>query len=209
MSKITGLKQGKNRAKRIHVYVDDKFAISLVPETTLKANLGIGQELGKSALEEMASKDLRQRCFNSAVRFLGYRPRSESEIKQRLIRHGFDNETINNTLVRLKDMGFVDDTAFARFWVENREAFSPRSRRAAKSELKRKGLEAGIIEQAVSEINEKESAYRAAQNRARRLTALDYQNFRLRLGQYLGRRGFGYGIISEVVEKVWKDLRKK
>ena len=209
MSKITGLKQGKNRAKRIHVYVDDKFALSLAPETALKENLGIGQDLGRAALEELANKDLRQRCFNSAVRFLGYRPRSESEIKQRLTRHGFDDGTIDKTLVKLKDMGYVDDTAFAHFWVENRETFSPRSRRMAKFELKRKGLKADIIDQAVNEINEKESAYRAAQNRARRLTALDYQDFRLRLGQYLGRRGFGYGIISEIVERVWKELRKK
>jgi regulatory protein len=126
-----------------------------------------------------------------------------------LLRHGFDDGTIEKTLDKLKEMGFVDDTAFARFWVENRETFSPRSRRMAKFELKKKGLENGIIEQAVSEINEKESAYRAAQNRARRLAALDYRDFRLRLGQYLGRRGFSYGITHEVVERVWKELRKK
>lgn len=209
MSKITGLKQGKNRAKRIHVYVDDKFAISLAPETALKEKLGIGQELGKTVLDELANKDLRQRCFNSAVRFLGYRPRSETEIRQRLARHGFDKEIIEKTIVKLKDMGFVDDVVFARFWVENRETFSPRSRRLAKFELKRKGLKADIIEQAVSVINEKESAYQAAQDRARRLTALEYPDFRLRLGQYLGRRGFGYGIINEIVERVWKELRKK
>ncbi len=209
MSKITGLKQGNNRAKRIHIYVDDKFALSLAPETALKERLGVGQELGRNALQELADKDLRQRCFNSALRFLGYRPRSESEIRQRLTRHGFENDIIDKTVGKLKDMGYVDDTAFARFWVENRETFSPRSRRMAKFELKRKGLEVGIIEQAVSEINEKESAYRAAQDRARCLTALDYQDFRLRLGQYLGRRGFGYGIINEIVERIWKELRQK
>lgn len=209
MSKITGLKQGKNRAKRIHVYVDDKFAISLAQETLLKENIGVGQELGKAALEELAEKDLRQRCFNSAIRFLGFRPRSESEIRQRLAKHGFEDKTIDFTIARLKDYGYVNDSDFARFWVENRETFSPRSKRMAKFELKRKGLEAEIIEQAVSEINEKESAYRAAQKRADRLAALDYQDFRRRLGQYLGRRGFGYGIISEIVEKVWKETRKK
>jgi regulatory protein len=209
MSKITGLKQGKRRTKNIHVYVDDEFAISLSQETLLKENLGVGQEMGKTALAELADKDLRQRCFNSAVRFLGYRPRSESEIRQRLARHGFDDKTIDKTVTRLKDMGYVDDTEFARFWVENRESFSPRSRRLAKFELKRKGLGADIIEKAVSGIDEKDSAYRAAQSRARRLAALDYQDFRLRLGQYLGRRGFGYAIISEVIEKMWKELRKK
>ncbi len=209
MSKITGLKQGKTRTKRINVYVDDKFALSLAPETAVKENIGIGQELGKAALEELAEKDLRQRCFNSAVRFLGYRPRSESEIRQRLAKHGFENEVIEKTVARLKEYRYVDDTEFARFWVENREALRPRSKRLTKMELKRKGLEADIIEKAVSEIDETDSAYRAATSRARRLESLDHNDFRLRLGQYLGRRGFNYGIIKEITEKVWKELRKK
>ncbi len=209
MSKITGLKQGKTRAKRINVYVDDKFAISLTPETLIKENLEVGKELGNTAIAELAEKDLYQRCFNAAVRFLGYRPRSESEIRQRLERHGYKTQIIDKTLVKLKDMGFVDDEEFARFWIENRETFSPRSRRMARFELKKKGLEDSIIDKAVNEINEKESALRAAYSRARRLEGLDYKDFRLRLGQYLGRRGFSYGIINEVVEKVSKELRKK
>jgi regulatory protein len=209
MSKISALKQGKTRAKRINVYVDDQFALSLAPETARKENISVGQELGKAALEALAEKDLRQRCFSAAVRFLGYRPRSEAEIKQRLAKHGYDETIIEKTLGKLKDAGFVDDNEFARFWVENRDALRPRSKRLTSMELRRKGLEADIIEKAVSAIDEKESAYRAAQNRARRLAALDYPDFRLRLGQYLGRRGFGYGIIKEITEQVWKELRKK
>jgi regulatory protein len=78
-----------------------------------------------------------------------------------------------------------------------------------KMELKRKGLEADIIEKAISTIDEKDGAYRAAQSRARRLEGLDHVAFRLRLGQYLGRRGFNYSIIKEITEKVWKEMRKK
>jgi regulatory protein len=209
MSKITGLKQGKTRNKNIQVFVDDKYAISLSRETAVKERIGVGQDLGREALEALAEKDLRQRCFNAAVRFLGYRPRSESEIRQRLARHGFEKQTIDKTLDKLKDSGFVDDTEFARLWVENREAFRPRGRRLATMELKKKGLEANIIEEAVSAIDEKDSAYRAAQDRARRLTGLDFNDFRLKLGQYLGRRGFNYAIIKDITEKVWKETRKK
>jgi regulatory protein len=209
MSKITGLKQGKTRAKRINVYVDDKFALSLTSATARQEKLDLGQELGQNALEELAAKDLRQQCFNAAVRFLGYRPRSQAEIKQRLTKHGFEDETIRQTLERLKEAGFADDDSFARLWVENREIFSPRSKRLARMELKRKGLEAEIIEKAVSRIDEKDSAYRAAQSRVRRLEALEYNAFRLRLGQYLGRRGFSYTIIKEITEKAWKELLKK
>jgi len=37
---------------------------------------------------------------------------------------------------------------------------------------------------------------------------LDYQTFRRRLGEYLGRRGFSYNVISETTERVWKEHGK-
>jgi len=209
MSKITGIKRGKARGRRIEIFLDGKPALGLLPETARKQNLEVGQELGENVLENLAKADLCQRCYNSAARFLSYRPRSESEMRQRLARHGYDADTIEKTLGRYRDMGLVDDAAFARFWVENRNTFSPRSKRLAKMELKKKGLQTGIIEEAVNDIDEKENAYRAALSRSRRLSALDDKTFRLKLGQYLGRRGFNYGIIKEITDRVGKELRKK
>jgi regulatory protein len=209
MAKITGIKRGKTRARRLNLYLDGKPVLGLLPETARKENLKVGQELAESMLEDLAKADLRQRCYNSAARFLSYRPRSESEMRNRLARNGYDEDTIEKTLGRYREMGLVDDTAFARFWVENRNTFSPRSKRLAKMELKKKGLQTDIIEAAVSEIDEKENAYQAALSRARRLGALEYNPFRLKLGQYLGRRGFNYGIIKEITDRVWNELRKK
>jgi hypothetical protein len=33
----------------------------------------------------------------------------------------------------------------------------------------------------------------------------DYQSFRRRLGGYLKRRGFGYGVINHTVERLWQE----
>jgi regulatory protein len=205
MSKITGLKAGKTREKRVNVFLDGKIALGLLTETALKEGLKVGEEVTESRLETLAAADRYQRCFNAAIRYLGYRPRSEAEIKQRLQRHGFDSECTEKALARLKEQGLVDDIAFARFWKENREAFSPRSRRMTKLELKRKGLNSDIIEQVISEVDDKDSAYRAALSRAHRLSTSDYQTFRQRLGEYLGRRGFSYSVIKETTEKLWQE----
>jgi regulatory protein len=207
MGKITGLKAGKSREKQINVFLDGKFALGMLTEVALKEKLKVGQELSESQLEALGGLDHYQRCLNAAIRFLGYRPRSEAEIRQRLHRHGYDNDCTEKTLARLKEQGLVDDTAFAQFWIDNRGAFSPRSRRMTKLELKRKGLDSDIIEQVVSKVDDSDNAYRAALTRVRRLTLADYQDFRRRLGQYLGRRGFSYNVINETIEKVWKEYR--
>lgn len=205
MSKITRLVAGKSREKRVNVHLDGKYAFSLLAEVVLKEGLRVGQELSDEDQERLTGVDGYQRCLNAAIRFLGYRPRSEAEIRQRLLKHGYDGANIDKAIARLKEQGLVDDTAFARFWIENRESFSPRSRRLTRLELQRKGLDIEVIDQIVSEVNDNDSAYRAALSKARRLSPDDYQVFRRRLAQYLGRRGFDYEVIKETVERVWKE----
>jgi regulatory protein len=205
MSKVTGLTAGKSREKRVNVFLDDKFAFSLLAEVAVREGLKVGQELSDGQVETLAGADRYQRCHNAALRYLGYRPRSESEVRQRLQKHGFDAECMEKTLVRLKEQGLIDDDEFARFWRDNRESFSPRSRRLTRLELQRKGLGSDVIDRVVNEVDDSDSAYRAAVSKARRLSTSDYRNFRRRLGEHLSRRGFGYEVINETVEKIWKE----
>ena len=205
MSRITRLKMGKGRDKRVNVFLDGMVSFSLVAETALKKALKVGLELSEIEIKELQGNDRYQRCFNAAVRYLGYRPRSESEVKQRLQRHGFDSECTEKTIGRLKEQGLVDDSEFARFWLENRETFSPRSRRLTSLELRRKGLDSDTIERIVSGVDDTDSAYRAAVIKAGRLVSTDYNSFRRRLGDHLVRRGFGYDVIKETVERAWKE----
>jgi regulatory protein len=65
------------------------------------------------------------------------------------------------------------------------------------------------IHQVVGAISDDDSAYRAALGKARRLPASDYQGFRRRLGEYLRRRGFGYGVINNTLERLWLEMGEK
>jgi len=109
-------------------------------------------------------------------------------------------------LAKLKEQGLVDDMAFAQFWKDNREAFSPRSQWLTKLELRRKGVASNIIDQIADTIDDEDSAYRAALSKARSLPLSDYQSFYRRLGVYLKRRGFNYGVINHTIERLWSEL---
>jgi regulatory protein len=205
MSKITKLSVRRSREKRVNVFLDGKLTLSLLAEVAVKEGLQVGQELSTDQVEALSRSDRLQRCFNAALRYLSYRPRSESEIRQRLQRRGFDSDCTEKVLIKLKEQGLADDTDFARFWKENRESFSPRSRWLTRLELQRKGLNGGIIEQVVGEVDDGDSAYRAALSKAHRLLPSEYQDFRRRLGEHLRRRGFGYNVINNTVERIWKE----
>ena len=139
MRKITALRVSRGRKKRVNVFLDGKFAFSLETEVVAKEGLQVGQELSISQIEALARSDQFQRCLNAAAHYLSYRPRSESEIKERLHRRGFNGDSVEAVIAKLKEQGLVDDVAFAQFWKDNRESFSPRSQRLTKLELRRKG----------------------------------------------------------------------
>ena len=207
MRKITTLRWGRGRGKRVNIYLDGRFAFSLDAEVVVKEGLKVGQELATDQIEALARSDKFRRCLNAATRYLGYRPRSEFELRERLGRGGFDSGSVEAVLGRLREQGLVDDVDFAQFWKDNRQSFSPRSRSLTRLELRRKGVAEEIIDQVVSGVSDDDSAYRAALSRARRLPASDWESFRRRLGGYLKRRGFSYGVINNTVEQLWRKMR--
>jgi len=86
MSRITKITVGKSREKRFNIFLDEKFAFSVPAEVMVKDRLHKGRELTGNDIEALSQSDSYYRCLNTALRYLGHRPRSESEMKQRLLR---------------------------------------------------------------------------------------------------------------------------
>jgi regulatory protein len=154
------------------------------------------------------SASQQQTPLDAAYRYLSYRPRSEFEMRVWLGRKGHGSRTIENTLSALRAKGLLDDLAFARFWRESRESSSPRSRAALRSELRRKGIDADVVAEALDGVDEEAAAYRAAQKKAARLATVDHDDFRTRLSAVLRRRGFSYEVTEHTVNRLWQESVK-
>ncbi len=204
-SRITAIRAGKRAGKRMNVFLDGRFAFSLSAEAAGNEGLTVGEELPPSRVAELTSIDGLGRCLDAATRLLGYRARSEAELRERLKRRDFAGDSIDAAIARLTSQGLVDDDAFARSWRENRDTFKPRSGWLTGLELRRKGVSEDVIASVVSEADDSDAAYRAAQTRAARLAVTDHDVFRRRLGDFLRRRGFGYEIINQTVSRLWLE----
>jgi regulatory protein len=127
-------------------------------------------------------------------------------VRDRLTRRGLPPDIIRHTLERLRDYGYVNDAEFARFWVESRSGANPRGRYAVRRELRAKGVDQDTADEAMASLTEERSARKAAQKKARGLRGLEYPEFRTRLAGYLIRRGFGYDIVRQTVDALWKEM---
>ena len=148
------------------------------------------------------------RSVKSAV---AYRPRSREEVRRYLRRKETPPAIIDAALARLEQLDLVNDHAFASFWVESREQFSPRGARALKNELRMKGVEREVVEEMIDDEKDEERALRAGRKKALslvRIPSMDFATFRARLGSFLQRRGFGYEVSTRTIRALWKELRE-
>lgn len=193
----------------MNVYLDGQYAFAL-PDIAA-ARLHVGQFLADADIAALEAEDTLQKAYDRAVRFLSYRPRSISEVRQHLMHldAGYSVELVEAVITRLTEQGYLNDAEFARYWVDNRQKFRPKGSHALRQELRQRGLESETIEAALANIDAEESAMQAARPRAERLAALAHADpvaFRRKLTDFLLRRGFGYDVAEDVVETLFRDI---
>ena len=90
-----------------------------------------------------------QHCLDAAYRYLSYRPRSEEELRRRLLHRGFDSGVVEKVIAKLKERNLIDDIAFAQFWKDSRLSFEPKSKGLISKELRAKKVAPEIIEEVI------------------------------------------------------------
>jgi len=207
MRKITAIAAQKKNPNRVNISLDGEFAFGL--SRIVAAWLHVGQELSDEKIATLQDEDAREVAYGKALRFLGYRPRSIHEVRENLQKHKIPENVIEEVLKRLQDANLLNDQQFAQAWVENRNTFRPRSRRALAMELRQKGLDDEVVQHVLDDnVDENALALEAARKYARKVQHLEWPDFRQKLGSFLGRRGFSYGVIAPVLRQVWSEVGK-
>jgi regulatory protein len=196
--------QARSGLERVNVHLDGAYAFSLAAEVAV--GMHEGQALDMASIRDLLTRDLNERAYQQAVRFLAARPRSVAEIRRRLTEHGHSPEAIAAAIERLHRYGYADDHAFAEYWVGQRQMFHPRGPRALRAELRQKGVDAETTAAALEPTadDQEAAAYRAGLKRAQR-APLDQRAFTQTMSAYLVRRGFDYGVVRAAVRRLWEE----
>jgi len=201
--KITALRIQKRNPQRVNVYLDGEFAFGLA--RIVAAWLQVGQSLSPEKITELQSQDRQEVAYQQALRFIQYRPRTQNEIRQKLLKNEVPEPVITYVLERLQRTGLINDQHFAENWIENRSDLRPRSRYALAHELKQRGVAPEIIDSSLSKVDDYEMAYRAACKQYRKYSNFDWQTYRQKMYGFLGRRGFNYEVSNAAATQVWEE----
>jgi regulatory protein len=206
MLTVTKLEQQKKNPGRINVFLNGEFAFGI--SRALAPRLEEGEELSDTRIKYLQSQDMVDGAYQRAINFLSYRNRSEKEIRLNLLKHQIPEDHILFVLNKLRQNSLVNDHGFAREWVENRNWFKPRGKRALFSELYQKGISNQIIEEVLLDLDEEELALRYGHQILPKLKHLDKKAFQEKLYGYLSRRGFSYGISKDIISTLLEEHEK-
>lgn len=209
-SLVAQTKTRRHLGERVNVFVDEKFAFALDIRLVEKYGLAKGQPLSDELRAQLLREDGDAKATHRALHFLGYRARSEAEVRARLQRDDWPEEVIERVLLRLREQGFLNDEQFAQNWVESRSHFRPRGARMLQQELRHKGVERETIAAALpddaAELQNAVAALRKfLRSKERAWQDWDEKEQREKATQFLLRRGFHY----PVAKAAWTKLREE
>jgi regulatory protein len=197
MPEITRVRERRGRAR---IFVDGEFWAEIDGDVAVERAPRGGAALGLEELEAARVAGERALAMNRALHFLGYRARSRREVRDRLRRYGYGEETVGGVIGRLEELGYLDDEEFARTAArEKARRYGPRR---VSADLRRSGVDAELAEDVVEE----EFAERSEVEAARSAAARRYNRGRSdaearRVYGFLIRRGYSADVCAEVARE--------
>jgi regulatory protein len=140
----------------------------------------------------------RQICLHQ----LEHAPRTRAELAAVLAKRGVPDDAAAEVLGRLTEVGMIDDALFAEMWVTSRHRGRGLAGRALSQELRRKGVDDQVVEEAVQTLDPDQELATARALVARKLRAtrgLEPQARVRRLAGLLARKGYPAGLAFSVV----------
>jgi regulatory protein len=199
MPEITGMRERRGKAR---VFVDGEFWAEVDAGVALECGLREGSVFSSEELEGVRVVGERPLAMGRALNLLGYRARSEAEVRERLGRYGYSGGTIEVVVVRLRELGYLDDEEFAR--LKAREKARRYGPRRVSVELRKSGVGGELAR----EVVEEEFAGRSEVGEARSAAARRYNG---RGSDAQARRVYGFlvrrGYSAEVCAEVAREFR--
>jgi regulatory protein len=159
---------------------------------------------------------LYESLMRAAYRFISYRSRSEKELRDFLEKklktwNVAGQASVEKTIERLRDLGYVDDKKFALWWIEQRSAFRPKGARVLKFELQKKGVSREVIETCLlagvddqSSFDELASAKKAIHKKIVIWGQLPIIEQKKKMYTFLAQRGFSSEVITRIIDEITK-----
>ncbi|WP_221358428.1 recombination regulator RecX [Streptomyces beigongshangae] len=153
-------------------------------------------------------RDPAERARAICLRLLTGTPRTRKQLADALSKREIPDDVAEEVLSRFEEVGLINDGAFADAWVESRHHGRGLARRALAQELRTKGVDPMLIDEAVGRLDSDREETTARELVARKLRStrgLDRDKRIRRLAGMLARKGYSQGTALRVVRQALEE----
>ena len=209
MPTVTKISEQKLRPNRRNIFLDGAFAFGVNLNVVARFRLCEGLSLTDEQVREIEIGEVRQECFDQAMKYLSMRLHSAKELQTKLMRREYGQTIVASVLEDLQRLGYLDDARFAKTKALSAAENKHHGRRRAMMELRKAGVKSDVADKALDDVYESTDMLAAARmlasKQADRLKRLDPAVGKRRLIGMLQRRGFDYEDIKSIVAEIFGE----
>ncbi len=201
----------KKDARNVIVHFDNDEVLFLSVDIFYKSGLRKNDEISDGRFSSLIKENRLFHIKQRAFRYLGRRQHSTSELQIKLKQKGYETELIKEVLGDLKQKNYLDDTEFAKMFVEEKIKLKLWGEQKLRSELIKKGIKTEIISDVLRNIISDEDKLNNAMIVAEKkyvalmTRGLNNETIKNKLIAFLNSRGYNYDLIKEVCDELIKE----
>ena len=203
MPKITDMQIQKSNKARANLYIDGQFAFGVEMLTVMKLGLKIGQEVTEEKLQDAIFDSEKTVAFEKAMDYLSRSMKTRKQITDYLYKKGYTPQVVHYVVDKLVDYKYVDDSSYARLYVEQNSR--TKGNRRLQQELQQKGIDRAQAEEYanlpkdVQQDSAEALAVKYMRNKPADLKTLQ------KLQRYLLSRGYDYDTVNAIIRAYKSD----
>lgn len=200
---VTKIIPQKRDTSKYNIFIDGEYVFALSLGDMEYFHIKEGREIPEKTVAFIQRSLIYIQAQNKALHFIGYKLRTEKEVRQKLMESDFSEEIIEEVMIFLNKYHYTDDREYANRYIKDRLHLSPRGTYALRMELIQRGISEEICEEVIEQTDfcETKDAVKWLEKKTRGQWPPDEKKKKQLYG-FLQRKGYSYGVIKDAFEEM-------
>lgn len=199
---ITDIQPQSKNQNRVSIFINGNFAFGMDKNDCSFMGLKIGYELTQEKYDFIVNNTIYSKAYQKADRFIGYKMRTEKEVRSKLIEDGYTNDIIDRVISTMIKYKYIDDEAYAIMYAKDCKNIKKWGPKRIKTELYSRGITNDVIDSALEslDISDIDNIIIELLEKRIKNTPIDLKEKQKHLN-FLLRRGFNYEDVKRIIER--------
>ncbi len=211
---ITSVSPQKKRKDRFSIFNNSRFLIGVSAQTLTDFNLSSGVQLTSDLFQKISEAEEYQAAKERCYLLLSGRDHSSFELKQKIIKKGFEAEIAEKVTDEFSEKGLLNDRSFAVKFACDKAELNKWGPGKIRSALFEKGIDRQIVEEVIQNLSQSLEQSQicvdlALKRRKHFLREAEPQKRKQKIYRYLFGKGYDPEQINKALPQILESLNAK